>query len=83
LALRPLEDLRDGGQLKVALLAATLGNSSADLLLLDEPDNYLDLDSRKLLEQALIWVLRYFSIDLACLLISHDPVFIKTVDINE
>ncbi|MFA0790026.1 ATP-binding cassette domain-containing protein [Microbulbifer echini] len=76
LALRPLKDLSGGEQLKVALLAATRGNPTTDLLLLDEPDNYLDLDSRRLLEKALVGFPGTF------LLVSHDPIFIEAIGVN-
>ncbi|GAB2874784.1 hypothetical protein GCM10027180_01400 [Microbulbifer echini] len=74
--MRPLKDLSGGEQLKVALLAATRGNPTTDLLLLDEPDNYLDLDSRRLLEKALVGFPGTF------LLVSHDPIFIEAIGVN-
>lgn len=51
-----------------------LGETAPDLLLLDEPDNYLDLDSRLLLEQTLA------NYPGALLIVSHDPAFISALD---
>ncbi|MCW8126733.1 ATP-binding cassette domain-containing protein [Microbulbifer halophilus] len=76
LALRPLNTLSGGERLKVALLATTRGSRAPDLLLLDEPDNHLDLDSRRLLETALRDYPGSF------LLVCHDPVFVEAVGIN-
>lgn len=76
LALRPLETLSGGERLKVALLAVTRGSHAPDLLLLDEPDNHLDLDSRQLLETAL----RNYSGTF--LLVSHDPMFVQAAGVN-
>lgn len=76
LALRPLNTLSGGERLKVALLATTRGSRAPDLLLLDEPDNHLDLDSRRLLETALRDYPGSF------LLVSHDPVFVEAVGVN-
>ncbi|MGB1257885.1 MAG: ATP-binding cassette domain-containing protein [Thiolinea sp.] len=52
-ALQPVKQLSGGERLKVALLAVMHGETAPDLLLLDEPDNHLDLESRLLLEQVL------------------------------
>jgi len=76
LALRPLNTLSGGERLKVALLATTRGSRAPDLLLLDEPDNHLDLDSRRLLETALRDYPGSF------LLVSHDPVFVEAAGVN-
>ncbi|MFA0809842.1 ATP-binding cassette domain-containing protein [Microbulbifer epialgicus] len=76
MALRPIRLLSGGERLKVALLAATHGNPAADLLLLDEPENHLDLDSRQLLERALRDFPGTF------LIASHDPAFIEAIGVN-
>lgn len=52
-ALQPVASLSGGERLKVALLSLLSHQAPVDLLLLDEPDNHLDLDSKVLLEQAL------------------------------
>lgn len=70
-ALQPVGTLSGGEQLKVALLAITGGENPPDLLLLDEPDNHLDLDSRTLLEQAL----RGYAGTL--MLVTHDDEFAR------
>jgi len=75
-ALRPVEQLSGGERLKVALLAVTAGEQSADLLLLDEPDNHLDLDSRLLLEQALA------DYQGTLMVVSHDPDFIEALQLD-
>ena len=46
------------------------------MLLLDEPDNYLDLDSKQLLENLL------FQYQGTLLLISHDEDFVKQCGIT-
>lgn len=76
LALRPLNTLSGGERLKVALLATTRGSRAPDLLLLDEPDNHLDLDSRRLLETALRDYPGSF------LLVSHDPLFVEAAGVD-
>lgn len=75
-ALRPIEQLSGGERLKVALLAVTAGEQSADLLLLDEPDNHLDLESRLLLERALA---EYRG---TLMVVSHDPDFIAALQLD-
>lgn len=52
-ALQPVSTLSGGERLKVALLSLLSHQNPVDVLLLDEPDNHLDLDSKTLLEQAL------------------------------
>lgn len=49
----PAGQLSGGERVKLALLALDSAIEPYDLLLLDEPDSHLDLDSRQLLEQAL------------------------------
>ncbi|PTY37825.1 hypothetical protein BGP77_15225 [Saccharospirillum sp. MSK14-1] len=75
-ALRPVGQLSGGERLKVALLAVTAGEQSADLLLLDEPDNHLDLESRLLLEQALA------DYQGTLMVVSHDPDFIAALQLD-
>ncbi|WP_444892239.1 ABC-F family ATP-binding cassette domain-containing protein [Microbulbifer sp. TRSA001] len=75
-ALRSTNTLSGGERLKVALLAATRGTEAPDLLLLDEPDNHLDLESRIALETALVEYPGTF------LLISHDSTFVENVGVN-
>lgn len=52
-ALQPVSTLSGGERLKVALLSLLSHHNPVEILLLDEPDNHLDLDSKTLLEQAL------------------------------
>ena len=52
-ALLPMASLSGGERLKVALAILTMGPQAADLLLLDEPDNHLDLESQNLLADTL------------------------------
>ena len=49
---KPCRVLSMGEQLRVSLAKLLLG--TYDLILLDEPSNYMDVDSRHKLEQALI-----------------------------
>tara|TARA_R110001592_G_scaffold177827_3_gene418329 strand:- start:7239 stop:8837 length:1599 start_codon:yes stop_codon:yes gene_type:complete len=53
-ALLPMASLSGGERLKVALAILTMGPQAADLLLLDEPDNHLDLESQNLLADTLL-----------------------------
>ncbi len=62
-----------GGQKKVARLAELLYSNQYDVVLLDEPDNHLDLDNKIWLEQALE------SFSGLVILISHDRTFLKNV----
>ncbi|HPE61331.1 MAG TPA: ATP-binding cassette domain-containing protein [Thiolinea sp.] len=75
-SLTPIHHLSGGERLKVALLAVLLGEQAPNLLLLDEPDNHLDLDSRLLLEQTLA------SYPGTLLLVSHDPVLVEALNIS-
>ncbi|RFA26793.1 hypothetical protein CAI21_16045 [Alkalilimnicola ehrlichii] len=75
-ALMPVAALSGGERLKVALLAVTQAEQAPDLLLLDEPDNHLDLDSRELLEDALS---EYPG---ALMLVSHDETFVQAVGVS-
>ncbi|WP_447507454.1 ATP-binding cassette domain-containing protein [Acinetobacter lactucae] len=72
-----LSQLSGGEKLKVALLALSQISPPPELLLLDEPENHLDIESRKLLAHAIQ------SYEGAVLLISHDPQFVENCGINE
>jgi len=74
-ALSPLTKLSGGERLKVALIA--LKQQAVDLLLLDEPENHLDIESRELLAQAIR------SFNGAVILVSHDETFVDECGINE
>jgi ATPase subunit of ABC transporter with duplicated ATPase domains len=62
-----------GGQKKIAKLAELLYSHQYDVVLLDEPDNHLDLDNKIWLEQALV------DFDGLVILISHDRTFLANV----
>ncbi|EOR07776.1 ATP-binding cassette domain-containing protein [Acinetobacter sp. ANC 3926] len=68
-ALMPISSLSGGERLKVALLA--LKQQAVELLLLDEPENHLDIESRELLAQAIR------SFNGAVILVSHDEIFVE------
>lgn len=72
-----LSQLSGGEKLKVALLALSQIKPTAELLLLDEPENHLDIESRELLAHAIQ------SYEGAVLLISHDPLFVENCGISE
>ncbi len=61
-----------GGE-RTRLLLALLMNTNADLLILDEPSNHLDLPSIEVLQQALC------SFNGAVLLVSHDRRLVEAV----
>ena len=69
--LQPLSELSGGEQLKVALIAMAHPLNSIDLLLLDEPENHLDIESRELLAKSIQ------SFNGAIILVSHDDYFVK------
>lgn len=75
--LRPIAQLSGGEQLKVALTALAYPAESIDLLLLDEPENYLDIVSRELLACAI----RDFKG--AVILVSHDVDFVRQCGIHQ
>ncbi len=66
---QPLAQLSGGERLKVALLGLNFWPENIELLLLDEPENHLDIASRELLAQA---ISNYSG---AVILVSHDPHF--------
>ncbi|MDR0218947.1 MAG: ATP-binding cassette domain-containing protein [Enterobacteriaceae bacterium] len=72
-ALKPVGYLSGGEQLKVALACLFCGPTAPALLLLDEPDNHLDIESRGLLQQVL------HDYTGAMVLISHDDQFIANI----
>ncbi|WDZ49556.1 ATP-binding cassette domain-containing protein [Acinetobacter vivianii] len=74
-ALSPLTKLSGGERLKVALLG--LKQQAVELLLLDEPENHLDIESRELLAQAIR------SFNGAVILVSHDESFVAECGIHE
>lgn len=73
-ALIPLKNLSGGERLKVALLA--LKFQHVELLLLDEPENHLDIESRELLAHAI----KHFNGSV--LLVSHDDSFVDACEIT-
>ncbi|WP_141738500.1 ATP-binding cassette domain-containing protein, partial [Acinetobacter proteolyticus] len=73
-ALIPISTLSGGERLKVALLA--LKQQTVELLLLDEPENHLDIESRELLAQAIR------SFNGAVILVSHDETFVEECGIT-
>lgn len=73
-ALSPLTTLSGGERLKVALLG--LKQQAVELLLLDEPENHLDIESRELLAQAIR------SFNGAVILVSHDESFVAECGIH-
>ena len=75
-SLLPLCQLSGGEQLKATLLALTHSPYPPAVLLLDEPDNHLDLDSKQLLEG----LLRDYQGIL--LLVSHDEAFVEQCNIT-
>ena len=76
-ASRKLVKFLSGGELLRATLAAVLGDTNyPDLLILDEPTNNLDIKSTNVLESALN---QYHG---AILIVSHDEVFIKNLEIT-
>jgi ATPase subunit of ABC transporter with duplicated ATPase domains len=67
---RRVEQLSGGEKMKLSMLIVT-HQPNSPLLLLDEPDNHLDLSSKQLLAQAL------FNYQGAFLLVSHDSHFVE------
>lgn len=71
LAIKPVSQLSGGEQLKVALACLLCGEQAPALLLLDEPDNHLDMESKQLL----ITTLNQYQG--AFIIISHSDYFIE------
>ena len=76
-ALLPLHCLSGGEQLKVALLAISQLSAKIQLLLLDEPENHLDIESRSLLAEA---IRAYPG---SVILVSHDKSFVEECGIEQ
>lgn len=72
----PLAALSYGEQMKVALLAVSDAPQQPELLLLDEPENFLDLDSRLLLEKTLQ------SWQGTLMIVSHDEDFVSRLAVT-
>lgn len=72
-----LAQLSGGEKLKVALLVISHSQQNIDLLLLDEPENHLDIESKQLLAQAII------QFQGAVILVSHDHLFAEQCGIQE
>ena len=73
----PLAQLSGGEKLKVALLGLSHAETMPELLLLDEPENHLDIESRELFANAIS------SYEGAVLLVSHDLAFVEKYGIHE
>lgn len=76
-ALLKMAFLSGGEKLKVALLAISYTAKNIDLLLLDEPENHLDIDSKILLAQA---IQKFKG---AIILVSHNHFFVQECGIVE
>ncbi len=72
-ALLPVQHLSGGERLKLALTCLFCGPTAPSLLLLDEPDNHLDLESRELLERVLA------TYDGTMVVVSHDEEFLTAI----
>ena len=75
-ALQPVKSLSGGERLKLALSCIFSGGKSPALLLLDEPDNHLDLESKALL----IGALKQYQGSM--IIISHDAEFVDGIGIQ-
>ncbi|MFT0212769.1 ATP-binding cassette domain-containing protein [Pseudomonas sp. F1_0610] len=76
-ALQPIAQLSGGQQLKVALLAIAHQPQQPIILLLDEPENHLDLEAKQLLANTLA------NFQGTYLLVSHDTEFVKQAAIDQ
>lgn len=72
----PIQCLSGGERLKVALLGLSFYPVNIELLLLDEPENHLDIESRDLLANA---IKNYSG---AVILVSHDAEFVQACGIQ-
>ncbi|MEL7292386.1 MAG: ATP-binding cassette domain-containing protein [Pseudomonadota bacterium] len=72
---RRVEQLSGGEKMKLAMLIVS-HQANAPLLLLDEPDNHLDLDAKTLLAKTLA---QYRG---ALILVSHDHEFVNQVNVT-
>lgn len=75
-ALQPVSELSGGERLKVALACSLMGPKTAQLVLLDEPDNHLDLESQALLAD----VLRQYRGSL--IVVTHSEVFAEKLGLS-
>jgi len=76
MAHQPVSTLSGGEKLKLALACLFSGQYAPSLLLLDEPDNHLDLESKNLLTETLK---RYEG---SIILVSHDEAFVSSLNVN-
>lgn len=72
---RPINQLSGGERMQLAMLIAAQ-NAADSLLLLDEPDNHLDLDNKQHLAQNLADFTGSF------ILVSHDEVFVQQASLT-
>lgn len=75
-AFKRVEHLSGGERLRTALAALLFSPEPPQLLLLDEPDNHLDLDSQAAVAEALS------AFDGGLLIVSHDEAFLEDVGIT-